>query len=160
MQTPPCRIRSGNNEARKILVIEPDKTLRAVITDCLRHRDYEVIETSSAQECFSVISGEVYDLAVVDIGLPDQDCLCLLRRLRNDSICRLLVISDRFTLADRLEVYSAGADFIMPRLFDPRELAAVAAGLMQRLAPRSIDPSGMTKGLPYDAAYGQWSGQE
>lgn len=153
MQTPPCRIRSANVNTRKVLVIEPDKALREVMGNCLRSREYEVIETSSALGCFKEISDEVYDLAIVDIDLPDQDGLVLVSSLRKDSICRLLLVSDRLSLAERLKAYEAGADVIMPRQFDPRELAAAAAGLMQRFAPRSNSSAAILNSLPPDCGW-------
>lgn len=150
MQPPPCRIRSADVNTRKVLVIEPDKTLRDVMANCLRSRQYEVIETSSPFGCFKEIADEVYDLVIVDIDLPDQDGLVLVSSLRKDSICRLLLVSDRLSLAERLKAYEAGADVIMSRQFDPRELAAAAAGLMQRLAPRLNGSAAIQNSLPPD----------
>lgn len=140
MQTPTCTIRSEHDDVRRIIVIEADPDLRKRMVGCLQDRQYEVTGAASAIELYRLIAGSVYDLAIIDASLPDQDGLVLAQYLRTNTAVRILLLMDHESIQERIVAYEAGADLVMVKSVDLRELAASSAGLMQRLPSRPLQP--------------------
>ncbi|MCY9474246.1 two-component system response regulator PhoP [Escherichia coli] len=73
------------------------------------------------------------DIAIVDLGLPDEDGLSLIRRWRsNDVSLPILVLTARESWQDKVEVLSAGADDYVTKPFHIEEVMARMQALMRR----------------------------
>ena len=86
-------------------------------------------------------SGEVPDLCIVDLGLPDMDGMELVRALRSDGRCGVLILTGRGDTIDRVMGLELGADDYMVKPFEPRELIARVRSILRRCtAPRDATP--------------------
>jgi two-component system copper resistance phosphate regulon response regulator CusR len=93
------------------------------------------------RDALAALSGDTYDLVVLDVGLPDVDGfeVCRLARARG---CRtpVLLLTARHALRDRVTGLDAGADDYLPKPFDVEELLA----RLRALARRPATPLGVT----------------
>ena len=121
-----------------ILVIEDEPGIRAVLRVLLEAENYRVIEAGSAQRGEIEARTHKPDLLLVDLGLPDDDGVALIRRVRAWSPVPVVVLSARTMESQKVAALDAGADDYVTKPFSAAELLArVRAGL--RRASRGAD---------------------
>ncbi|HZU60874.1 MAG TPA: response regulator transcription factor [Solirubrobacteraceae bacterium] len=116
-----------------ILVVEDDPLTRTFLADNLTADGYNLVETGSAGEAARLLQTAFPDVAIVDLGLPDQDGLELLRLVREsdpvagriDPELPLLVLSGRVSELERLRGFERGCDDYMGKPFSYQELRAL-----------------------------------
>lgn len=120
----------------RILVIEDDADLAEVMALGLRNESYAVDVASTCAEAEERLRATEFDVACVDLGLPDGDGLDLVRRLPTDPGLhrpgRTLVLTARDAVADRVAGLDAGADDYLIKPFDFAELTARLRALARR----------------------------
>src|ERR1041384_4954633 len=82
------------------------------------------------------------DLVVLDVMLPGSDGFEILRRLRQASKVRVIMLRAGGEDVDRIIGLELGADDYLPKPFNPRELAARIRAILRRYAPRTGPPAG------------------
>ena len=117
----------------KIIIIEDDNDLRESLMLYLAMHGYDIIGVSSAVEFYQHITTAKYALAIVDIGLPDQDGRVLSEYLKANTDIRIIMLTARATLADKLSGYHSGADIYLVKPVDFSEIAAAIAALLIRI---------------------------
>jgi two-component system KDP operon response regulator KdpE len=121
-----------------ILVIEDEPGIRKVLRVLLEAENYRVIEAGSAERGEIEARTHKPDLLLVDLGLPDDDGLALIRRVRTWSPVPVVVLSARTMESQKVAALDAGADDYVTKPFSAAELLArVRAGL--RRASRGAD---------------------
>lgn len=115
----------------RTVVIDDDDDYRDSLVKYLRRKGYDVTAIGSAVEFYEIITRNVYDVAIIDIGLPDQDGLLISSYLRAHTTTRIVIVSGRASVEDRLRGYESGAGVYLVKPVDFREIASVAAALMQ-----------------------------
>ena len=139
-----------------ILVIEDHRATRTFLADNLAADGYELLEAETAAEARHLMETKFPDLAIVDLGLPDQDGLELLRDVREtdriagrlDPDLPLLVLTGRAGDLDRLRGFDSGADDYLSKPFSYQELRARVLALLRRsraAARRRTDPDRPTR---------------
>jgi len=119
--------------AVRLLVVEDDPALGEVLARGLREEGHAVDLEGSVAGGDVALSLADYDVLVVDLGLPDGDGLTLCARLRREGAAtRVLVLTARDALRDRVDGLDAGADDYLVKPFDFPELAARVRALMRR----------------------------
>lgn len=124
--------------AAKILLIDDDSRLTAMVGDYLRGHGYEVETAGSLAEGRSRLQVGAFEALVLDLMLPDGDGLDLTRELRNDARLKrlpLLMLTARGEPMDRIVGLELGADDYLPKPFEPRELLARIKALLRRATP-------------------------
>ena len=120
----------------RILVVEDDSDLAAVVALGLRNESYAVDVARTCAEAEELLVATDFDVACVDLGLPDGDGLDLVRRLAGDLDLRrprrTLVLTARDAVADRVAGLDAGADDYLVKPFDFAELLARLRALGRR----------------------------
>ena len=117
----------------RILVVEDDKLVASGLKQGLLQAGYTVDVADSAEAAEASLQTESFDLAVVDIGLPQADGLTLIRRLRaRGSPLPVLVLSARGSMEDTIRGLDIGADDYMPKPFRLPELSARIRALIRR----------------------------
>lgn len=117
----------------RILLAEDDKLLADALTRALVQSAYAVDVVGSGDAADTALTHQVYDLAVLDIGLPGLSGLEVLRRLRaRRSRLPVLMLTAMDTLADRVQGLDAGADDYLTKPFDLPELEARVRALLRR----------------------------
>lgn len=122
----------------KLLMIDDDARLTAMVGDYLRANGYEVETASTLAAGRDKLRGTSYDALVLDLMLPDGDGLDLTRELRADPRLKrlpLLMLTARGEPLDRVLGLELGADDYLAKPFEARELLARVKALLRRASP-------------------------
>jgi DNA-binding response OmpR family regulator len=117
----------------KIIVVEDDRDFREIMVKYLSLAGIEVTATSSALEFYSSIAKEPYQIAVLDIGLPDQNGLVLAEFIRKNTNMRIVMLTAQASIYSKLSAYRSGADIYLVKPIDLAELVASIQSLLGRL---------------------------
>lgn len=116
-----------------ILVVEDEKTLCDTIVRSLRHLAYSVDYCHDGKTAMEMLLIERFDLVVLDLNLPDADGMTVLKELRKtDNDTKVLILSARCEVADKVEGLDAGANDYLTKPFHLDELAARIRSLTLR----------------------------
>ena len=123
----------------KILVVEDEHTLCDDIAEDLELERYTVERCYDGLEAWEKLLVESYDLAILDLNLPGMDGLDLLRHVRQEKPeLRILILSARSTLEDKVAGLDLGADDYLTKPFALEELEARVRSLLRReFSPRN-----------------------
>ena len=117
----------------RILVVEDDSLVASGIKQGLANAGYTVDVAQNATSAERHLREENFDLAVVDIGLPDIDGLTLVQRLRHRKMrLPVLVLTARGSMEDTIAGLDIGADDYMTKPFRLPELIARIRALIRR----------------------------
>lgn len=117
----------------KLLVAEDDPVLQDSIHRTLTHAGYLVDLSGDGEEAWHRLCVDDYALLLLDLGLPGQDGLTLLRRLRKQHPhLPVLIVSARGHLQDRITGLDLGADDYLAKPFELTELEARVRALLRR----------------------------
>jgi len=120
----------------RVLVVEDDADLRPLVQRGLRQQRLAVDSAATVAEAVDAATTTAYDVVCLDLGLPDGDGLDLCRRLLADPLLRrprrILVLTARDAVADRVAGLDAGADDYLVKPFDLGELVARIRALGRR----------------------------
>lgn len=117
----------------RILCIEDNPTVAAVVKATLRQSGYAVDQVANAEDGLSAIAANSYDAIVLDLNLPDLDGLTVLRQLRQArNAVPVLILSGRSNTAERVSGLEAGGDDYLPKPFSAAELVARVRALLRR----------------------------
>jgi two-component system, OmpR family, response regulator len=121
-------------EARpRVLVVEDDHELQAMLVRILVGRGYDVDSVADGQRGLHQVLTRPYDALIIDRGLPGIDGVDLVRRLRRQGIVvPLLLLTAYGTLADRVDGLDAGAEDYVVKPFELDELLARLRALVRR----------------------------
>ncbi len=122
----------------KLLLIDDDARLSAMVADYLRGHGFEVEHAPNLADGRRRLKTESPDALVLDLMLPDGDGLDFARELRADARTKrlpLLMLTARGEPTDRIVGLEIGADDYLPKPFEPRELLARVKALLRRAAP-------------------------
>ena len=116
-----------------ILVIEDERSLCETIVRSLRRLAYSVDFCYDGNDAIERLCVERYDLVLLDLNLPGADGMTVLRTLRrNDRDTKVLILSARSEVADKVEGLDAGANDYLAKPFHLDELAARIRSLTRR----------------------------
>ena len=101
----------------KILVIEDDKYISNFIAVSLKKENYDVYISQSAADGLFMFSSYHPDIILLDLGLPDQDGLELIKELRQFTEIPILVVSARGQENDKLRHWIWGQVITLQSLF-------------------------------------------
>lgn len=116
-----------------ILVVEDERALCETIVRSLRRLAYSVDFCYDGNKAIELLGVERYDLALLDLNLPGADGMTVLRTLRqNDRDTKVLILSARSEVADKVEGLDAGANDYLAKPFHLEELEARIRSLTRR----------------------------
>lgn len=123
-------------ETSKILVVDDDMRLRALLERYLMEQGYQVRSAANAEQMDRLLERENFHLLVLDLMLPGEDGLSICRRLRqNGNTIPIVMLTAKGDEVDRIIGLELGADDYLPKPFNPRELLARIKAVMRRQAP-------------------------
>ncbi|ATA24147.1 two-component system response regulator PhoP [Brenneria goodwinii] len=146
----------------RILVVEDNVLLRHHLTVQMNEMGHQVDAAAGAKEADYFLLEHSPDIAIVDLGLPDEDGMSMIRRWRSQQFkLPILVLTAREGWQDKVAVLEAGADDYVTKPFHMEEVVARLQALMRRnsglasqivsISPFEIDLSRrevMIKGAP------------
>ncbi|MBG5001643.1 response regulator [Pseudomonas aeruginosa] len=123
-----------------VLLTEDDDLIASGIVAGLNAQGLTVDRVASAADTQALLQVARFDVLVLDLGLPDEDGLRRLQRLRQQGVdLPVLVLTARDAVTDRVAGLQAGADDYLLKPFDLRELGARLHTLQRRSAGRCVN---------------------
>ena len=117
----------------RLLIVEDEKELCDTIAKTLYQAGYEVDTCYDGDEALDYILAEDYDLIVLDLNLPGTDGMDILKELRKENEeTKVLILSARSQIVDKVEGLDAGANDYMEKPFHLQELEARIRSLTRR----------------------------
>ncbi len=139
----------GDRVTQKILMIEDDAPLAAMVSEYLASAGYAVTTCETASlglERLESPQSSEFDALVLDLMLPDMEGLEVCRRLRTRTDIPILMLTARGDETDRIIGLELGADDYLPKPFNPRELLARLRAILRR---RRAAPDGASDVLRF-----------
>lgn len=133
---------SGN---QRVLIIDDDRELCALISDYLVPLGYEVVSEHSGLGGVDRALAETFHAIILDVMLPGIDGFEVLKRLRSQSDIPILMLTARGEETDRIVGLEMGADDYLPKTFSPRELLARLRAVTRRSVRVSNPPDSEPK---------------
>ena len=120
----------------RILVVEDDAALRALLAATLPAHGYRVLDVATAADALRDAAEQVPDLVLLDLGLPDLDGVETIRRIRAWSSLPILVLTARWQETAKVAALDAGADDYVTKPFGfPELLARIRVALRHASRP-------------------------
>jgi len=128
----------------RLLLVEDELDIQDFLKRSLEEAGYQVDAAADGKTAEAFASEGTYELLVVDLGLPDQDGITLLLRLRQIGVrAPVLILSARRSVDDRVRGLEQGGDDYLTKPFALAELLARLRNLMKR----NVAPNGETTRL-------------
>ncbi|HJV07359.1 MAG TPA: two-component system response regulator OmpR [Chromobacteriaceae bacterium] len=120
-------------EHNRILVVDDDAKLRELLTRYLTQQGYVVETLPDAKDIDRKLARNRPDLMVLDVMMPGEDGLAVVRRLRaQGESLPVIMLTARGEDIDRILGLEMGADDYLPKPFNPRELTARIQSVLRR----------------------------
>ena len=107
-----------------ILIIEDEKSICDFISRTLELNDYKVMTANTGKDGLAIITSQLPDLVLLDLGLPDMDGMDIIRQTREWSGMPIIVISARTQEKEKVNALDVGADDYITKPFGTSELLA------------------------------------
>lgn len=113
-----------NSVKYKVLIIDDEQPIRRLLRMTLEANDYKVLEEGNAREGLLSVSMNKPDVVLLDLGLPDEDGLAVLQKLREWSNLPIIVLTVRDDESTKIAALDTGADDYVTKPFNTGELLA------------------------------------
>lgn len=118
-----------------VYIVEDDKNIREIESFALKNSGYSVIDFEFAKDFYKKINEKVPDLIVLDIMLPDEDGLQIVKKLRSMPETRkvpIILVTAKTTEIDKVKGLDIGADDYLTKPFGIMELISRVKALLRR----------------------------
>jgi two-component system OmpR family response regulator len=123
----------GVTQQMRVLLVEDDRMIGAAVAQALRDAAYAVDWVTDGDAAMHAAGIESYDLALLDLGMPDPDGLSVLRHFRRKKRqLPVIIVTARDAVDDRIGGLDLGADDYLTKPFDTRELLARMRAVLRR----------------------------
>jgi DNA-binding response OmpR family regulator len=116
----------------RVLVIDDDERLNALLTEYLGRFGYTVTAVTHPDDGLRAIRAAPPDIVVLDLMLPGMDGFAACRRIRETSRIPIMMLTARGDVTDRIVGLELGADDYLAKPFEPRELVARLQAVLRR----------------------------
>lgn len=118
----------------RILLVEDDPRLSAVLRDALQARGHAVDVEATGRGAITRLAVDTYTVVVLDLGLPDLDGIEVVRTIRSrEWQIPVLILTARDAVGERVRGLETGADDYLTKPFDLDELVARVQALARRM---------------------------
>ena len=118
----------------RLLVVDDDADLRELIAGFLRDHHIDVETAADAEGMDAALARQRYDCVILDLMMPGEDGLSVLRRMRGRDRTPVIMLSAMGEDVDRIVGLEVGADDFLSKPCTPRELLARVRALLRRTA--------------------------
>ena len=125
-----------------IYIIEDDTDIREMESYALRNSGFDILALSDGSGLAEALTRETPDLILLDIMLPGEDGLSILRRLRASERTKripIIMVTAKTTEIDKVRGLDMGADDYITKPFGIMELVSRVKALLRRSAPEEND---------------------
>jgi len=123
-----------------ILVIDDEIQIRRLLKITLENSGYSVYEAENAKKGLQELVNSRASLVFLDLGLPDEDGLVLLKKIREFSDIPVIILSVRNAEDDIISALDSGADDYITKPFNTGELLARIRASLRHSRPEQKDP--------------------
>jgi two-component system OmpR family response regulator len=129
--------------SQHIVVVDDELSARAVVGDYLRMHGFEVSLCDGGASLRQTITKQVADLIVLDLNMPEEDGLSVIRSLKQQKNIPVIMLTATASPVDRIVGLELGADDYLVKPCELRELLARVRSVLRRsaLAAQSVTPS-------------------
>lgn len=117
----------------RILVVEDDKAIRALISTTLERQEVEPVLVSTGRAALAEAARSNPSVMLLDLGLPDMDGVEVIKAVRQWSMMFIIVVSARSEGDDKVAALDAGADDYLTKPFSVEELLARLRAALRRV---------------------------
>lgn len=117
--------------AQRILVIEDEPSIAETTVYALNTDGFETVWAATGQHALELLNQESFDLAVLDVGLPDINGFDVFRQINH--LLPVIFLTARAGEIDRIVGLELGADDYIAKPFSPRELCARIRTVLRRV---------------------------
>ena len=135
----------------RLLVVDDDAELSDLVAGFLRDHHLDVDTAADAASMDAAMARESYDCVILDLMMPGEDGLSVLRRLRARDRTPVIMLSAMGDDVDRIVGLEVGADDYLAKPCNPRELLARIRALLRRAAGGDPAPAGTPR-----RRFGDW----
>ena len=121
----------------QILIVEDEAAIADTLVYALQAEGFVTHWSSLGGEALTLLENGAFDLAILDVGLPDISGFDVCKRLRRFSELPVIFLTARSEEIDRVVGLEIGADDYVVKPFSPREVAARVRAILKRMAPRA-----------------------
>jgi len=107
---------------KRLLLVEDDRSLGATLHERLLREKYDVAWVETKQSALTKLNEGLWDLVILDIGLPDGSGFELARHIKSNATMPIMFMTALSTAEHRLEGFEIGAEEFIPKPFHLREL--------------------------------------
>lgn len=117
----------------KLLLVDDDRFVLNPLARLLGLYGYHCTPAVTGEEALRLVeSGEVFDMLILDIGLPDIDGVTVCRRVRSKHTMPILMLTARDSSSDKIIGLEVGADDYVTKPFEPQEILARVRAHLRR----------------------------
>jgi two-component system, OmpR family, response regulator len=116
----------------RVLVVDDDADLRTLIGDYLASHGMSVAVAGDAKAMDAYLTAQTFDLVVLDLMMPGEDGLSVLRRMQTAERPAIIMLSAMGDDSDRIIGLEVGADDYLAKPCNPRELLARVRAVLRR----------------------------
>jgi DNA-binding NarL/FixJ family response regulator len=122
--------------SKRLLIVDDEPDLLRAVATCLRAEGYDVVTAQSGAEALLRVAETLPDLVISDIRMPGMDGYTLTRQLRaspRTDLIPIVFLTAKDRTSDRVEGFRSGVDVYLTKPFEPDELLAVIANIINRV---------------------------
>ncbi|HVF14594.1 MAG TPA: response regulator transcription factor [Acidimicrobiales bacterium] len=135
----------------RILVVDDEDDIRALLTRYLEMEGYQVDQAADARSAYQALADNPPDLVLLDVMLSPDDGLEVLAHIRKEGEVAVILLTGRGAESDRVVGLKLGADDYVVKPFSPAEVEARIASVLRRVKPAAASTTltfdGLTIGL-------------
>jgi len=140
-----------SDAAPRIVVVDDDGDLRDLVASFLEANGMDVASAANGQEMDELMAERRFDLVILDLMMPGEDGLSILRRLRKPGGPGVIMLSAMGEDTDRIIGLEVGADDYLPKPCNPRELLARVRAVLRRRSEQTGAANGPVR------RFGDWT---
>ena len=125
---------NGKQDKGKLLVVDDEAKIRALIRKYAEFEGYRVVEAADGMEAVSKALTEDFDIIILDIMMPELDGFSACREIRKEKQTPVLMLSARGEEYDKIHGFELGIDDYLVKPFSPRELMLRVNAIISRYA--------------------------
>ena len=124
-----------NSQGKRILIVDDEAKIRTLIRKYAEFDGYEVEEAADGMEALEKLKNSRFDIAVMDVMMPDLDGFSVCREMKKFTDVPVLMLSARGEEYDRIHGFELGVDDYVVKPFSPRELMMRINVIINRRSP-------------------------
>lgn len=119
----------------KIIVVDDDMVFRKLIKELLVDNGYEVETAENGKEGFEKLKKDKFDLAILDVNMPEMNGFELLNKIREDEELfdlPIIMLTVKSMIEDQIQGFEYGADDYLAKPFDEEILIAKVKNILKK----------------------------